>query len=641
LNSNFHEVIPISEESIKIKIKQTYRLQFFQDVFARILDDGTLSNFRSMVFMNNLSIVVDLQALPNYMTDLFAIYKIPNNTAQQRKGVQLVHQLSLAMKGYQNQQKRPAFEQMISSGLLSLFKFAFDDTDTYIRKIAAELLLTVIDTDVTLVRHDLQEDESSQLLTIAESTVNLFIRETDIGIRSQLMEALQQMLSYDDSPNIMSEFFSSSESSSELKSDVFISSFYDGCGKTLYSDLIDVDEIEFTKHINLPMSLLKKGFYENLCRLLKFLMSAHRTKCFEFTIQNRMWKALSLMIRSRHQKLQLAALKCLKQALVLEDYTLCVHLTENNLVEQVVENLVKMGNKNNLVNSSSLEILEMIATETLNPFANKNMIFVLNHLIESRMTELESLTYTDLFAKLFKSYKSNLQIAQTVDSTLIHQTGLLLEDAMKSVQANGTTAVYQYCPINQDATASKFTENLAISHKRGRNDGFDDLDLHLDVDSSPKFKKIHTENSFVDYESSINTNDSPIQIISFGDGKGGLDYDEDVIEFPKKDVVSISNESPEFREDMTDSPRKVSIATNIAVDTETGFLTTDSKSKFLIGAQRTSSVASRPRRNTISYSNGGPALGASSPIKKNDGTGLQNSIMSLVLSGIGKSHPIE
>ncbi|KAF5098885.1 hypothetical protein D0Z00_001871 [Geotrichum galactomycetum] len=593
-----------------------------------------------MVFMNNLSIVIDLQALPNYMTDLFAIYKIPNNTAQKREGVQLVYQLSLAMKGYQNQQKRPAFEQMISSGLLSLFKFAFDDTDNYIRKIAAELLLTVIDTDATLVRHDSQDHESL-LLTIAESTVNLFIRETDIGIRSQLMEALQQMLSYEDSPNIMSEFFSSSESSPELKSDVFISSFYDGCGKTLYSDLINVDEIEFTKLINLPMSLLKKGFYENLCRLLIFLMSAHRTKCFEFTIQNKMWKALSLMIQSRHQKLQLAALQCLKQALVLEDYTLCVHLTENHLVEQVVENLVKMGNKNNLVNSSCLEILEMIATETLNPFANKNMIFVLNHLIKSRMTELESLTYTDLFAKLFKSYKSNLQIAQTVDSTLIPQTGLLLEDAMKSVQANSTPEVYQYCTIDQDATASKFTENLVISNKRGRNDEFDDLDLHLDVDNSPKFKKLHTESSFVDYDSSINTNDSPIQILSLGDGKGGFDYDEDVIEFPKKDIVPISSDSPEFSEDLTDSPPKVLISTNITVNTEAGFSTTDSKGKNLIGAQCTNPVASRPRRNTISYSNGGPVLGVNPSIKKNDGTGLQNSIMSLVLSGIGKSQSIE
>jgi len=640
LNSNFHEVIPICEESIKTKIKQTYRLQFFQDVFARILDDGTLSSFRSMVFMNNLSIVVDLQALPNYMTDLFAIYTIPNNTTQKREGVQLVYQLSLAMKGFQNQQKRPAFEQMISSGLLSLFKFAFDDTDNYIRKIAAELLLAVIDTDATLVRQDLQDDDSSLLLTIAESTVNLFIRETDIGIRSQLLEALQQMLSYDDSPNIMSEFFSSSESSPELKSDAFISSFYDGCGKTLYSDLINVDETEFAKLINQPMSLLKKGFYENLCRLLKFLMSAHRNKCFEFTIQNKMWKALSLMIRSRHQKLQLAALQCLKQALVLEDYTLCIHLTENHLVEQVVMNLVKMGNKNNLVNSSSLEILEMIATETLNPFANKNMIFVLNHLIESRMTELESLTYTDLFAKLFKSYKSNLQIAQTVDTTLIPQTELL-EDAMKSVQANDTLSVYQYCTIDEEAPASEFTENLIVSNKRGRNDEFDDFDLHLDVDNSPKFKKIHTENSFVDYDISINTNDSPIQILSLRDGKGGFSYDEDVIEFPKKDVVPISSESPETNEDMTDSPPKLPIAKNNLIDPEAGFATTDSKGKFLISAQRTSSVASRPRRNTISYSNGSPMIGNNPSIKKNDGTGLQNNIMSLVLSGIGKSQSIE
>lgn len=608
-------------------------------MFARILDDITLSNFRSTVSQNNLSIVLSLQALPNYMFDLFSIYKTLNNVAQKRDGVQLVYQFSLALKSHQHQQKRLTFEQMVSNGLLRLFDFALNDIDSYIRKLGTELLLTVIDIDPTLIHYDSSDEESLLLLTIAESTVNLFLRETDIDICSQLIETLQHMLSYDDSSNIMPEFFSSSDSSHELRSEAFISGFYDGCGKKLYAELIAVNEGEFMNRINQPMSLLKKGVYENLCRLLKFLMSAHRTKCFEFTIKNKVWKALSLMIKSRHQKLQLAALQCLKQALVVEDYTLCIHLTEHNIVEEVVDNLVKMGNKNNLVNSASLEILDMIASETLNPFANKNMILVLNHLIESRLTSLELINYTDLSAKLFESYKSNLQIAQTVDSTIIQHTGLL-EDAMKPISSDETPIIYQYCTIEPDPNDSIFENCPVISNKRSRTDDLEDQKFNSDTENSPKLKKLYTENTFANYDANLTNINSPIRILSIGPDKDGLEYADDVIEFPKKEFVPISTDSPDSNEELSDSPPKVAITKSIPINTDTGFSTIDSKESSLISTDRACSVASRPRRKTISYSNGGPIISGSS-IKKKDNTGLKNNVMSFVLSGIDKSRSIE
>ena len=388
---------------------------------ARLLDDSTLSVFTSLIFFNQISIVLGLQSSTDYMTRLFAIYKAsPRNIEQQRDGVHFVHQISLATKGFQNQQKKLTFTKLISSGLFSLIEFALNDTLESIRMLGTELLLTIIDIDASLIRNYSQNSQAHSTFALMQTLVDLFFRENDIGLKSQAIEALKYMLdtmtnsllgSMDDSTLL------ARRTSQELENDVFVASFYTNCGGKLFSSLADLAE-NVGRDVNLHMSLSDKALYEQLCDLLNFCVRTHGAKCRDFSMEYGLWKGISKLISCPHQSIQLAAIRCWKRALILEDETYMNHFAINELAESVVDVLVRMGNKNNLVNSACLEIMEMIEMGMSEPSDADKMAIIVQHLVASRRTELEQqLKFTNQASKILELYDHYLDDERTLKTS--------------------------------------------------------------------------------------------------------------------------------------------------------------------------------------------------------------------------------
>lgn len=398
---NFREVVPIQDECIRLKIKQTYRLQFLKDVLARLLDDSTFSIFASMIYMNQISIVSSLHSSTDFMNRLFTIYKSPHSTQtveKQREGVHFVHQVCLASKRFPNQQKRIAFSQLVSSGLFYLLEFALNDNTESIRMLGTELLLTIIDLDATLVRTHLQNIQGHNTFALMQTLVDLLFRENDIGLKSQAVEALKYMLDISTSPLLDSnDIFAPPRSCQELENDVFVASFYTNCCGKLFSGLADAGAGSGLD-LNNPMSLALRALYEQMCNLLNFCVRVHGLKCRDYSIEKALWKGVCQLIRCPYQSVQLAAMQCLKQGLLMNDATYMYHFVENNLMESVIDVLDKMGNKNNLVNSACLELLRFVESTSIKPMSN--MVIVTSHLVDSRRTELEHINFSDLPAKL-------------------------------------------------------------------------------------------------------------------------------------------------------------------------------------------------------------------------------------------------
>lgn len=392
----FKEVVPIHDEDIRFKIKQTYRLQFLKDVLARLLDDSTFSVFTSMIYFNQMSIVIALQNSQEYMASLFAIYKSPSSIEQRRDGVKFVHQISLATKGFQNQQKKLTFTKLIAHGLFLQLEFALNDTNDSIRMLGTELLLTIIDLDATLIRNYVQTPgQHAATFALMQTLVELFFRERDIGLKSQTVEALKYML---DVGTLSLQDDMERSSSQDLENDVFIASFYTNCAGKLFDCIRDVglDNAVFLK----PLHLSTKAMYEILCDLLNFCVKMHGVKCRTFTIERGIWPGIAALILCPHQVIQLAALRCLKQALLLDDTTYMHYFTKASVFEAVVDVLVRMGNKNNLVNSACLEVLSLIENGG-KLSVSESMMLVVNSLATSRQLELkDGLSYSDLGGKL-------------------------------------------------------------------------------------------------------------------------------------------------------------------------------------------------------------------------------------------------
>lgn len=407
-----------------MKIKQTYRLQFLKDVLARILDDSTLPVFTSMIYFNHSVIIHTLQNSSDYLSRLLAIYKPTNHNLQQKRdGVRFVHEITLASKSQQNLTKKQLFAKMTSSGLFSLIEFSLNDTLESIRMLGTELLLTIIDVDTSLIRNYSQNLQSQSTFALMQTLVDLFFREKDIGLKSQTVESLKYVLDTMSNYIMPLEDLPSRRSSQELEYDVFVASFYTNCGGKLFSALSDLGKGE-GQDINKHMSLADRATYEQLCDLLAFCVNKHKGQCQVFSIENGLWLGISQLFKCPHQAMQLAALRCWKQALTQDDQKYMVYFSQNGLVESLIDALVQMGNKNNLVNSACLEVLEILEkglrmkdqpTESLQPMVqSENMLVIVKQLIDTRKYELENVLskYTPLALLIIEMYQTFIDMEE-------------------------------------------------------------------------------------------------------------------------------------------------------------------------------------------------------------------------------------
>jgi protein phosphatase 4 regulatory subunit 3 len=65
------EVIPITDELVKGKIHQTYRIKYLKDsVLLGALDDSTFTTINTLVFYNHCEIISSLQADDEFLAQM-------------------------------------------------------------------------------------------------------------------------------------------------------------------------------------------------------------------------------------------------------------------------------------------------------------------------------------------------------------------------------------------------------------------------------------------------------------------------------------------------------------------------------------------------------------------------------------------
>jgi Component of IIS longevity pathway SMK-1 len=67
------QVVPITDEAVRAKIHQTYRIGYLKDVILpRVLDDGAFATLSSLMHFNIVEVLTSLQADPRFLPELFA-----------------------------------------------------------------------------------------------------------------------------------------------------------------------------------------------------------------------------------------------------------------------------------------------------------------------------------------------------------------------------------------------------------------------------------------------------------------------------------------------------------------------------------------------------------------------------------------
>ncbi|CCE82141.1 Piso0_002839 [Millerozyma farinosa CBS 7064] len=407
---NFKTVIELPDEQKQTSFnlfKRDFYLSFLKDVvLARFIDDQTMGTISSLIYFNHIDIInflKDPSSSANLLQKLFRIYDDDNESKERKRdGVKLLHQYIIIAKSLQSYQI-DFFSALVKNGLFSMIRFAFSDNDSSIRVLGTELVVIIIEQDITLVntidneeppiepnngistidKEECQKSVSSIRLklsddmTLIKLLTKLLIHEKSFGLKIQAFEALRILLgsniassshvTNDNDSEIKQNFNSSrnqqgtdnTESVNDISTCNYFNAFYAQVAPELFRSFKDLSDASGFSQADAKIKQ-DQILYEKLCDLISFCVGEHSASK-PFIIENGIIMGIAKILELEVKTiLKLSALRCLKCILFLNDDSYAEYILDNGILKYFMKYFMEVSQDNNLANSSCLQLLEMI-----------------------------------------------------------------------------------------------------------------------------------------------------------------------------------------------------------------------------------------------------------------------------------------
>ncbi|KAK4251461.1 component of IIS longevity pathway SMK-1-domain-containing protein [Corynascus novoguineensis] len=415
----YKEVVRIQDEQVRRKIHMTYRLQYLKDVvLARILDDPTFSVLNSLIFFNQVDIVQHLHTTPGFMQDLFAIFHDPHEQPLRKKeAVLFIQQCCAIAKNLQPPARQGLYVHFLKEGLLPAINYGMRHRDVSVRVGATDVLVSMIDHDPSLVRQTIYEQIQKRLQPLTDTLIDLLLVEVDLGVKSQISEALKVLLDPCPAPvQQQQQQQQQQEARGEIagqarlrahpgidpQQDVFLTHFYEHSAARLFKPLIDLE-----KRVDMKFTPSEEGVFSYLNDILCFYIQRHhhRSKFFVFTYNIASRFVQLLACKEKH--LQLVAVRFFRHLVILQDDFYIKHMVDKQVLGPILDVLLRTLPRDNLLSSACLELFMLVNKENL-----KELI---KHAVENYREKITALSYMTTFSEILHRYDHTQGFTLNID----------------------------------------------------------------------------------------------------------------------------------------------------------------------------------------------------------------------------------
>ena len=426
LNSQgrYKEVVKIEDEQIRRKIHQTYRLQYLKDVvLARILDDPTFSVLNSLIFFNQVDIVQHLQNNAGFLSDLFGIFKDRcGDQLRKKEAVLFIQQCCAIAKNLQPPARQHLYTNFLNHGLLHVISFGLRNIDVSVRVGATDILVSMIDHDPGMMRGTIFGQLKEKQSPLTDTLIDLLLVEVDLGIKSQISDALKVLL--DPSPpggpppEARGGFMAGevrARPQAEPQQEVLLNYFYEHSAVRLFKPLLDLE-----KRTEMKFDALSDGVFGYLNDILCFYIRQHQHRSKYFVMNNGLAKRFVQLLACKEKHLQLGkfvkfassvdlrawnelttvfllvAIRFIRQLVVLQDSFYTGLIVNNQVLGPVLDVLLRTMPRDNLLCSACLDLFGLINKE--------DMKELIKHLVENYREKIMALSYMDTFREILGRY---------------------------------------------------------------------------------------------------------------------------------------------------------------------------------------------------------------------------------------------
>ncbi|UNI13452.1 Platinum sensitivity protein [Purpureocillium takamizusanense] len=409
----FKEVVPIEDDQTRQKIHQTYRLQYLKDVvLARILDDPTFSVMNSLIFFNQVDIVQHLQSNSAFLGELFGIFNARRRDSKKRKeAVLFIQQCCAIAKNIQPPARQTLYNNFLAHGLLQVIHFGLRHSDVAVRVGATDIMISIIDHDPHMIRQTIYRQTNDNQPSLTDSLIDLLLVEVDLGVKSQISEALKVLLDQGMPPQgpeqfakVNGEYVGRARPQATLdpQQEHFLTRFYERSALKLFKPLLDLQE-----RSDMNFSVQQASMFTYLVEILCFFVRQHHRFSKHFVLNNNLAERICQLLQSPEKYLRLVSVRFIRYLVGLQDEFYTKHLTEKRVFGPILDVLIDTLPRDNLVSSSSLELFEHIKKENL-----KELV---KHLVINYRERLVSLSYLVTFRDLVLRYDQTQGFTANMD----------------------------------------------------------------------------------------------------------------------------------------------------------------------------------------------------------------------------------
>lgn len=308
----YKEVVRIEDDQTRQKIHQTYRLQYLKDVvLARILDDPTFSVLNSLIFFNQVDILQHLQSNAEFLSELFSVFNARRTDQKKKKdAVLFIQQCCAIAKNIQPPARQSLYNNFIAHGLLQVIHFGLKHGDVAVRVGATDVLISIIDHDPQMIRQTIyrQMHDSPPSLSLVDSLIELLLVEVDLGVKSQISEALKVLLDQGMPPQgpefarVNGEYPGRPrpQPTADPQQELFLTRFYDRSALKLFKPLL---ELEDRTDVEFPPQ--QASVFTNLIEISCFFIRQHHRFSRYFVMNHDIIQRVSQLLKNPEKYLRL------------------------------------------------------------------------------------------------------------------------------------------------------------------------------------------------------------------------------------------------------------------------------------------------------------------------------------------------
>jgi hypothetical protein len=340
------EVVPLPSEDLRVRIRQTFYMQYLRDVvLAGVIDDAITTTINSFVVYNQMEIVSLVRRSPDIMQHVLRQLQDPDLTDSTfLEKILFVVELCSMGKMCNVAGRMELYSLLSSLGLFQVMELALRRSDLQIRASACEIVCLSMMHNVALLRGYVLSQPSSKpsfLLLLIDGVVG----EVDAGLKSQYSAILLQLLDPDGMDKVSAK-------------DQMLSTWYEACMPRLMEPLnTPVNENTATK--------------ECVLDLLEFCLKVHDFRVKYFILGNNLAKRVVAMTEHHDRHMQLQAVRIMRVFVGMRDSFFDRHIVRHHFMDPIIGLLVNNAGANNLIDSAILEMLEFIRIAPMHMLAKE------------------------------------------------------------------------------------------------------------------------------------------------------------------------------------------------------------------------------------------------------------------------------